>query len=192
MSRNVSMQFGRSGGVVQNRPGWKFIRGGEVTDDTTEVLSFAPGGLYILVVKVWNASTGAYRGHALYFIAAPEEDVFGTVAIARATGATGGTISLTLTNNSDSTLSIKQSSATYNFRYALYRVDGAGGGTQEQSTIPAYTGAYSVDPSFETQTLATANKRMTADVDVNAIEVASVSNPQGGNTVYIAGIIEEE
>lgn len=186
------MQFGRNGGVSQNRPGWKFIRGDRILDDSTVVLHFAPGGMYILAVKVWTASTGAYRGHAMYFIAAPEEDVFGTVAIARATAATGGTVSVTLTNNNDSTLSIVQSSATYNWRYALYRVDGAGGGTQEQSTIPAYMGTYSVDPSFETQTLATANKRMTADVDVNAIEVASVSNPQGGNTVYIAGIIEEE
>jgi hypothetical protein len=52
-------------------------------------------------------------------------------------------------------------------------------------------GTYSVDPSFEQQTLPTANKRMTADLDVNAIEVASVTNPSGGNTVYIAGIIEE-
>ena len=185
MSRNVSMQFGRSGGVVQNRPGWKFIRGGEVTDDTTEVLSFAPGGLYILVVKVWNASTGAYRGHAMYFIAAPEEDVFGTVAIARATAATGGTISLTLTNNSDSTLSIVQSSSTYNWRYALYRVDGAGGG-QEQSTIEAYTGTYSVTPSTSQQSLSTANKRMTADVEVQEIPTDYGQVTQSGDTLSIS------
>lgn len=185
------MQFGRSGGVVQNRSGWKFIRGGEVTDDTTEVLSFAPGGMYVLVTKEWNASTSAYRGHHAYMIAAPEEDIFGTVAIARGNMYSSSNAGVTLTNNNDSTLSIKRSSATYNFRYALYRVDGAGGGAQEQQTIAPYMGSYSVNPSFETQTLETANKRMTADLDVNAIEVASVSNPQGGNTVYIAGIIEE-
>ena len=132
--RNVSMQFGRSGGVVQNRPGWKFIRGGEITDDTTEVLSFAPGGLYILVTKEWNASTAAYRGHHAYMIAAPEEDIFGTVAVARGNMYASTNAGVTLTNNNDSTLSIKQSSATYNFRYALYRVDGAGG-SSEQSSI---------------------------------------------------------
>lgn len=134
MSRNVAMQFGRNGGVAQNKPGWKFIRGDRILDDSTVVLHFAPGGMYILAVKVWTASSGAYRGHAMYFIAAPEEDVFGTVAIARATAATNGTISVTLTNNNDSTLSIVQSSSTYNWRYALYRVDGNGGGA-EQSTI---------------------------------------------------------
>lgn len=178
------MQFGRSGGVVQNRPGWKFIRGAEILDDTTEVLSFAPGGMYILVVKVWNASTGAYRGHALYFIAAPEEDVFGTVAIARATGATGGTVSVTLTNNNDSTLSIKQSSATYNFRYALYRVDGAGG-SSEQSSIEPYTGTYSVTPTTSAQQLSTANKRMTADVEVQEIPTDFGQVTQTGDTLHI-------
>lgn len=183
--RNVSMQFGRSGGVVQNRPGWKFIRGGEVTDNTTEVLSFAPGGMYILVVKVWTASTGAYRGHALYFIAAPEEDVFGTVAIARATAATGGTVSVTLTNNNDSTLSIVQSSSTYNWRYALYRVDGNGGGA-EQSTIEPYTGTYSVTPTTSAQSLSTANKRMTADVEVSEIPTDFGQLSKSGDTLSIS------
>ena len=185
MSRNVSMQFGKSGGVVQNRPGLKFLRGGEVTDDTAEVISFAPGGMYILAVKVWNASTDAYRGHALYFIAAPEEDVFGTVAIARATAATGGTVSVTLTNNSDSTLTIVQSSATYNGRYALYRIDGQGGGTQE-STIEPYTGSYSVTPSTSAQSLSTANKRMTADVEVDEIPTDFGQVTQSGDTLSIS------
>lgn len=124
MSRSVSMQFGKSGGVVQNKPGLKFLRGADVTDNTTEVISFAPGGMYLLAIKVWKADTGAYRGHALFFIAAPEESVFGTVAIARATAATGGSISVNMTNNNDSTLSIVQSSAAYNWRYALYRIKG--------------------------------------------------------------------
>ena len=183
--RNVSMQFGRSGGVVQNRPGWKFLRGAEIPDNTTEVLSFSPGGLYILVVKVWTASTGAYRGHAMYFIAAPEENVFGTTAIARATAATGGTVSVTLTNNNDSTLSIVQSSSTYNWRYALYRVDGAGG-SLEQSTIEAYTGTYSVTPSTSQQSLSTANKRMTADVEVQEIPTDFGQLSQSGDTLSIS------
>lgn len=184
MSRNVSMQFGKSGGVVQNRPGLKFIRGGEVTDETAEVISFAPGGMYVLAVKVWTASSGAYRGHALYFIAAPEEDVFGTVAIARATAATGGTVSVTITNNSDSTLTIVQSSSTYNWRYALYRIDGQGGGTQE-STIEPYTGSYSVTPNKSTQSLSTANKRMTADVEITEIPVEFGEVSQSGDTLTV-------
>lgn len=185
MSRNVAMQFGRNGGVSQNRPGWKFIRGDRILDDSTVVLSFAPGGMYILAVKVWTASTGAYRGHALYFIAAPEEDVFGTVSIARATAATGGTVSVTMTNNNDSTLSIVQSSAAYNWRYALYRVDGAGGGTIE-STIEPYIGTYSVTPTTSAQSLSTANKRMTADVEVDEIPTDFGQLSQSGDTLSIS------
>lgn len=184
-SRNVSMQFGKSGGVVQNRPGLKFIRGGEITDDTAEVLSFAAGGMYVLAIKVWNASTGAYRGHGMYFVAAPEEDVFGTVAVARATVATGGTVSVTITANSDSTLTIVQSSSTYNWRYALYRIDGQGGGTQESSLEP-YSGSYTVTPSTSAQSLSTANKRMTADLEVEEIPTDYGQITQSGTDLAIS------
>lgn len=51
-----------------------------------------------------------------------------------------------------------------------------------------YLGEYEVTPSFEQQTLATSNKYMSDDVTVYAIEVSTVSNPSGGNTVYIGGI----
>lgn len=185
MSRSVSMQFGKSGGVVQNKPGLKFLRGADVTDNTTEVISFAPGGMYLLSIKVWKADTGAYRGHALFFIAAPEESVFGTVAIARATAATGGTISLTLTDKSDSTLSIVQSGAAYNWRYALYRIDSSGGSMQE-STIEPYTGTYSVTPTTSAQSLSTANKRMTADVEVEEIPVEFGEVEQSGTDLSIS------
>jgi len=191
MSRNVTMQYGRNGGVVQNRTGWKFIKGGTIIDNTTEILSFAAGGIYILVCVQWTASDGTRQGRQISLICAPEEEKFGTTACTREAMATGGTARVSYTLNSDSTISIKQTNASYNWRYVLYRIDGEGGYVVQQSDIPAYTGAYSVDPNFEVQTLATANKRMTSDVDVNAIEVASVSNPSGGNTVYIGGEISE-
>ena len=55
--------------------------------------------------------------------------------------------------------------------------------------LPVYTGAYEVDPSFETAVLETANKALTDNIVVNSIEVQRVSNPSGGKTVYIGGII---
>lgn len=185
MSRNVSMQFGRSGGVVQNRPGWKFIRGAEITDNTTEVLSFAPGGIYILVSDQWTASSGARQGRQVYLICAPEEDVFGTTAITRDALVTGGTARVTYTNNADSTLSMVQTSASYNWRYALYRVDGAGGG-QERSSIEPYIGVYSVTPSTSPQSLSTANKRMTADIEVDEIPTDFGQIVQSGDTLTIS------
>lgn len=55
--------------------------------------------------------------------------------------------------------------------------------------LPAYTGAYNVDPKFTAQKLATNGKKMRDDVTVEAIEVQRVSNTSGGRTVYIGGLI---
>lgn len=55
--------------------------------------------------------------------------------------------------------------------------------------LPAYTGAYDVDPKFTEQKLATNGKKMLDDVTVEAIEVQRVSNTSGGRTVYIGGLI---
>lgn len=52
-----------------------------------------------------------------------------------------------------------------------------------------YIGPYNVVPSFEEQTLQTKTKVMDDDVTVNPIQVSRTSNPQGGVTVYIGGII---
>ena len=53
----------------------------------------------------------------------------------------------------------------------------------------AYTGEYVVDPDFTGTVLQTSGKKMLRDVTVNAIEVVRVSNPSGGKTVYIGGIV---
>ena len=48
-----------------------------------------------------------------------------------------------------------------------------------------YTGAYTVTPSVEGETLKTKNLIMTDDVTVNAIPYYQVENPSSGDTVYI-------
>ena len=58
-----------------------------------------------------------------------------------------------------------------------------------QGDVVPYTGDYIVDPDFATQTLGTKEKFMLDDVTVNPIEVARVSNPAGGRTIYIGGEI---
>lgn len=185
----LSVQYGGAGSVVKNTQGIKFVRGGVVIDNTTEVFEFEPSGIYIFICVQWTASSGARQGRQISLICAPEDELFGTVASTREAMATGGTARVTYTLNSDSSLSVTQTSSAYNWRYVLYRVDGtAGGSTQQQSDIPIYSGAYSVDPNFEIQTLATANKRMTADVDVAAIPVTYEDNASGGKTVTIGTV----
>lgn len=58
-----------------------------------------------------------------------------------------------------------------------------------QGDVLPYTGDYIVDPDFATQILGTKEKFMLDDVTVNPIEVARVSNPAGGRTIYIGGEI---
>lgn len=55
--------------------------------------------------------------------------------------------------------------------------------------VPPYQGRYVVDPRFYEQVLETKDLRMLDDVTVNSIEVARTTNPAGGTTVYIGGII---
>ena len=52
--------------------------------------------------------------------------------------------------------------------------------------VPAYDGPYEAIPKVEAQTLPTAKKIMREDVSVRAIPYFDVSNPAGGNTIYIA------
>lgn len=49
----------------------------------------------------------------------------------------------------------------------------------------AYSGAYQVVPKVVSQTLATANKLMQANVTVEEIPYAEVSNDSGGKTASI-------
>ena len=49
-----------------------------------------------------------------------------------------------------------------------------------------YEGPYDVTPKVTAQTLPTAKKLMQEDVSVRAITYFDVSNPAGGNTIYIA------
>lgn len=52
----------------------------------------------------------------------------------------------------------------------------------------AYDGAYSVEPSFDTQTLPTSGCVLQDDITVAPIGVSITSNLSGGNTVYIGPI----
>lgn len=54
---------------------------------------------------------------------------------------------------------------------------------------PTYQGQTTVDPDFNGTVLETARKIVLTDITVNPIQVESVSNPAGGRTVYIGGII---
>lgn len=53
--------------------------------------------------------------------------------------------------------------------------------------VDVYDGEYEVTPTFTEQSLPTANKTLARNIAVKPIRVESVSNPEGGRTVYIGG-----
>lgn len=55
--------------------------------------------------------------------------------------------------------------------------------------VDVYDGTYDVSPDFAGVTLNTKNKTLKKDISVRPIQVESVSNIEGGRTVYIGGII---
>lgn len=61
--------------------------------------------------------------------------------------------------------------------------------TEYQDADP-YTGSYEVTPKVDAQTLPTAQKLMTDNVQIHAIPIFEVSNTNGGETVYIASEVE--
>lgn len=70
-------------------------------------------------------------------------------------------------------------------------IDGESGVVTEviKSDYEYYSGATTVNPDFVGTVLETAQKILLDDVTINPIEVVRTSNPQGGKTVYIGGII---
>lgn len=59
--------------------------------------------------------------------------------------------------------------------------------TALRDAYPTYTGETVVVPKMDDQILNTAMKTVLTDITVKEIPVYAVSNPQGGNTVYIGG-----
>lgn len=55
--------------------------------------------------------------------------------------------------------------------------------------VDDYDGEYNINPNFTGTTLETKNKRLKENISVKPIQVESVSNIEGGRTVYIGGII---
>lgn len=119
----IPMQYGVVTGDGKLAQGMKFITSDTLVGNTdTKVLTFEAGGYYLLFTAEWTTSSGAYRGHRIISIKAPEEAVFGSAQIARGNAYASTNSGVTLTNNADSTLSIKSSSANYSVRYSLYKV----------------------------------------------------------------------
>jgi len=120
----TAFQYGRGiGANPVGPPSLQYVAGNLLDDGTTtDTLTLEAGCIYLLFTKEYNHSTGLYRGAHIRYVVAPEEDRFGTDAPSLGTVSSSTNSGVTITANADSTVSIKQSSSTYDVRYALYKV----------------------------------------------------------------------
>ena len=121
---SVAMQYGAKGKATQILPSaLTFVMGDELDDGTTTD-TFTPeaGGCYILFSVEWAHTSKTYRGSHVRYITAPHADKFGSEA-SQVGGMYGSSASgITITANADSTVSIKQTSSTYDLKYSIYKV----------------------------------------------------------------------
>lgn len=117
---NTVMQFGNFGYKDTGKDGITLVEdgylGGENQD--TVILDLSQHQMYILFTREIAISSGNVRGFRAHVIAKPENDG----AISRGAMYSSTNSGVTLTNNSDGTLTIKPSSTSYDVYYSLYAV----------------------------------------------------------------------
>ena len=164
MARQVSMQFGKLGGASSNSQGMQIleesgtiagdINSGSYKDYTVTFASAFPSAPWVSIEEISSSTAYQYGSHAITFTSAPTESGF-TIRFFNNTGAR---------------------------RYPTIRWHAmlvTSGGGSSGSDIPEYTGSYNVTPTTSSQTLATANKKMTGDLNVQEIpaDFGQVSPP---------------
>lgn len=95
---------------------------GTIDDANPVILTPEAGGIYELFTAEYNATTGAFRGGHIRYIVAPEAELFGTTACQIGSDFNSTNSGVSITANSDSTISIARSSATYAVKYVLRAV----------------------------------------------------------------------
>lgn len=70
---------------------------------------------------------------------------------------------------------------------ALLSLDFGAVNVLHEGALPAYEGPYEVHPTWQNQTLATREKRMTDDLLIYDIPLSETSNDAGGLTLNIGG-----
>lgn len=122
MNKTLAMQFGSVGRVSNLPANIRLVEAGEVTDATTITITPEAGGMYLLCTKEFNASSGAYRGHRMHVVAAPEVDYFGRQACERLNTLHSDNYGVNVGYQTNSTITLERSATTYAFRYAVYRL----------------------------------------------------------------------
>lgn len=113
----IIMRYGTQGD--KDETGESGIIASGLIDDGNQVVldMFEPGGLYELTTAEYAISNSGFRGFRQILIYAPEAALFGSAALSHINEATSTNAGVTFTWNTNSTLTISQSS--YAVHYIL-------------------------------------------------------------------------
>ena len=98
------------------------VYSGVVNDGDSAEIVLDPGCIYLLYTYEFNASTDAYRGSRCVLITVPNASLYGTTAVSHLALGASTNSGVSITYNSDSTITIARSAATYEVRYAVEKV----------------------------------------------------------------------
>lgn len=113
----IIMRYGAGGGQSAGQES-SIIASGLIEDGNPVVLDmFTAGGLYELTTAEYAISNSGFRGMRKILIYAPEAALFGTAALSHINEAASSSAGVTFTWNTDSTVTLSQSS--YAVRYIL-------------------------------------------------------------------------
>jgi len=129
----IAMQYGSgdytannisvSGGAAPTGPQMAYVSGNTLADGTTtDTFTPVAGCAYVLYSVEYAHSSKTFRGAHIRYITAPQADKFGSEAC-NVGGIYGSSASgITITANNNSTVSISQTSSTYDVKYVIYEV----------------------------------------------------------------------
>lgn len=116
----IIMQYGAGGGQSTGQES-SIIASGLIEDGNPVVLDvFEAGKVYELITAEYAISNSGFRGMRKILIYAPESALFGTAALSHVNEAASTNAGVTFAWNTDSTLTISQS--TYAVKYWLFDV----------------------------------------------------------------------
>ena len=119
MSKKLAMRYGNPSEA--QTPDWLDYYGVIDTDDPVE-LTLDEGGIYNLYTLEYRVDTGAIRGYRQMMIVVPVGDSYGTTSVGHQSMASSTNTGVTVTYESDSTITLARSSSSYEVRYAIQKI----------------------------------------------------------------------
>ena len=118
MSRTLAMRYGSANELPAN--GLEYF--GVLNDDDGVEMALEEGGIYMLYTSELNPNTGVVKGYRIHYILSPAGETFGTVAADHKAIVTSTNSYVTITYETDGTITLARANANTEVKYALQKI----------------------------------------------------------------------